>query len=158
MKRIAILGLVILAMMLLPLGQVQSAAVKTTFMVIRSPPPAPTGDPDRMWVSDGILHFRNWPFRTGVEGEIEGPVDFLANANIDLATGNQESWGPFTFHATWRGMTGTFEGRFTARVIDGVVSSRIVGHGTGDFEGMKLFWVDLGDGVNAEVTILNPHG
>ena len=58
-------------------------------------------------------------------------------------------------------MTGIFDGRSQWKYTNGLVSTRqLVGHGTGDFEGMhmKANFYDEGDITVLTGTILNPHG
>ena len=101
---------------------------------------APTGPPERVWVSDdGIQHTRNAPVAGIVWGDINGTITILGNRNLDLATGHGAAHAEAVVDVEWNGLTGTFEGRSqwkleAFRIVDG----QFIGHGTGDFEGMLM--------------------
>ncbi len=120
-----------------------------------------SGRPDRVWISDGILHIRGLPVKTVITGDIVGTADTIRNVNVDLSTGDAEAWGTFVRSVTWQGLSGTFEGHFTAKVIDGATVVRLVGHGSGAFDGMHhrdvLHSVEPGVNEGGGI-ILDPHG
>ena len=122
---------------------------------------APTGPPERVWVSDGIQHTRNAPVAGVVWGDINGTVTVLGNRNLDLATGHGSAHGVAVVEVEWNGLIGTFEGRSQWKLENFIiVDGQFVGHGTGDFEGMQMrahFFNDSGR-IPFSGTILIPGG
>ena len=122
---------------------------------------APTGPPERVWVSDGIQHTRKAHVAGIVWGDINGTITVVGNRNLNLATGHGTAHGVAVVDVEWHGLTGTFEGISewkleNFRVVDG----QFIGHGTGDFEGMLMQAYFFNDGVRVPFSgaILVPGG
>ncbi len=72
------------------------------------------------------------------------------------------SEGSSALDLVWAGLSMTFEGHFLLKFADFVVAGRFVGHGGGDFEGMKkvLDFTEVmpgGPSIKLEGHILNAH-
>jgi len=131
---------------------------------------APVGDPERAWVDDdGIQHVRGFPILGTFDGDLfSWSNDVVFGFNLDLATGDGNGFGTCDFDVTWGEDSGTFEGRFIAKIIGGVGGVFTVdfsGHGSGDFEGMKIMGTGTGSmtgpgtgWLEHEGIILNAHG
>ncbi len=108
-------------------------------------------------------------------GTFEGSLFDWSNSvvfsfNLNLATGYGNGFGTCYFDVTWGTDSGTFERcRFTARFagpVEGgwVFSVEFVGHGSGDFEGMKIKGTGTGEiypnagWLSHEGIVLDPHG
>lgn len=170
LKKISIEVLPLAVLLLLAAPAVLGEATKTTFMGIETP--VFTGEPDRQWVDeDGVLHIRGLPVETIFQGT---PFNFInrvtIDLNLDLATGDGDGTGAFTFDVTWGELRGTFQGIATltlSREPGRELLVSYVGHGAGDFEGMKI----MGNGAPTtpgqpfgqvvlmhEGIVLSPHG
>ena len=155
MKRLPIVILVIFALIaILALGTISASARATKTDFASQEVLAPIGPPGKSWVSDdGVVHLRDFPVAGDVWGELTGYI----------YTGDGTGHGAaFLEVEDFDGMQGTFEGRSQWKYTNGVVSEgQFVGHGTGDFEGMKFFQTCFGGGggpENCEGFILDPHG
>jgi len=121
------------------------------------------GVPERQWIDgEGILHIRGLPLERRVDGDFVGTQTIVQNLNMDTATGTGNAWGTVILYVTWDGLTGTFESHYVGTITptDGA-SFKVNGHGTGDFEGMKMradFWSIGNNRAALEGIVLNPHG
>ncbi len=162
---------ILVALLLLAATGVQAKATKTPFTGFEFF--VPVGQPDSDWMADGIWHIRGIP----IIGFFAGPqfswVNYVVfSFNLNLATGYGNGFGTCYFEVTWGTDSGTFERcRFTAKfggplvgVIGWVFTVNFVGHGSGDFEGMKIRGTGTGEiypnvGWLSHVGIvLDPHG
>lgn len=97
-------------------------------------------EPDAGWASGQIIEVGNRPF--GAEGGspvvingVEVVVSGLVNADVD-ENGNGLLDGAFLFAAV--DGAGSWEGRFSGTVANGLISARFVGHGTGELADTKI--------------------
>ena len=156
-----VLVVAVAAALLLAAPGVRAAAVQVSFtattqILFR-------GVPEKAWTDDeGILHIRGRLVVHAVTGDVVGTTYSVQNLNIDPATGSGDGYGNASQHFTWNGLTGTFEGRWSATFSAGNVVVTGVGQGTGGFEGMKIAYTaqfPAGSAVgHTEGTILIPQG
>lgn len=160
--KIALLSVAGLTVLLLVAGYAWAAATETpiegtmTITVV--------GNPDRYWVDDeGIEHYRGLPYVAGFpSGDLEGTGSGAVNINLD-PMGNGDQSGTTTIAVTWRDLSGTFEGRLSGTVTNGVADCNSVLHGaSGDFVGMKMkmsYSLDYATmQASYQASILDPHG
>jgi hypothetical protein len=126
-------------------------------------------NPGNEWFQGGVYH-NHGSVGGGTEtGDIEAVIDFIQNEEINFKTGNGHFYGEQTLSVTevigLEDMTGSFEGRFTSDFVLGVGwELKYVAHGSGDFEGMKLFQTCIGSGITGTLRedcngfIFDPHG
>ena len=79
----------------------------------------------------------------------------------DLATFSGNMHGTFVTVVTGDGYEGTWEGRWSGKLVNGLSEFSAVGHGTGDLAGLKemVTFTGIGDGqISMEGRILEPHG
>ena len=95
-------------------------------------------DPGETFVDeDGIVHMRGVVTEQQVVGDLVGVQIITFDANFDPITGDGDVHGSLEFTGTALGLTGTFEGKFDGPLVGGVFFFSIIGHGSGDFDGMK---------------------
>ncbi len=158
---IAVLFSVIFAMTVVGAKATKTAVSGTYSSII-------VGSPERMWTSGGgILHIRRMPTQLtfpapGTTSDLVGTGIGVVNLNLDPSgTGDVTSF--WTLNVSWGSLSGTFEGRFTAKVIENVADAKAVLHGTADdFVGMKMHLKihggSFGTPLEFEGIILDPHG
>lgn len=101
-------------------------------------------DPGIEWLDDdGVLHIRGrisqGTFYDAEDFTVVGSDAIIANANIDLATGNGAFFGTWSAVYLPASATGTFDGAWNARLTGGIaLSGKAVGQGTGELRGMKM--------------------
>lgn len=127
------------------------------------------GEPERSWIDDeGILHVRRMPtLITFADGDLVGTATGIVNLNLTWTSEEPSGTGDvtsfWTMNVSWGGLSGTFEGRFTADVIEHWADAKAVLHGTaGDFVGMKMLLNihggSFGTPLEYEGIVLDPHG
>jgi len=127
------------------------------------------GEPERSWIDDeGILHLRRMPTlitfpAPGYTGDLVGTATGISNFNLTWPSGTGDGTSFWTLNVSWRGLSGTFEGRFTADIIEHWAEAEAILHGTaGDFVGMKMLLNIHGGGFETplefEGIVLDPHG
>jgi len=160
-KRILVL-MALTAALLLVAGPVAAKATKTPYTADYFFYP-PT-DPGTWTNPDGNVHVRGLVHINRIENatdlRVEGWDTIVVNANWD-ANMVGPMWGTFTVEPDIGG--GLWEGTWTGMVhADGTVSVRVVGHGTGGFEGLKVFTFVESPALGAQGSItgyiLDPHG
>ncbi len=160
MRRTVIASCVLVALILLTPTLVQAQAMKTPFTATQTQ--TGSGMPERFWVDDdGVAHGRRHPFTFELTGDISGTASSTISWNIDLATGDGDLHGSVVLDVTWDGRSGTFVGRFSGTFTSWFSSWESVAHGTGVFEGMKMFrtGTPAGPGVwTVDGMILSPRG
>ncbi len=160
---------ILVALLLLAATGVQAKATKAPFTGFEEF--GPTGPPVSDWTAGGIQHVRGIPIFGSMVGTIDGTLfswsnSVVFNFDLNLATGYGNGHGTCYFDVTWGEDSGTFERcRFTAKFAGPVFRVDFVGHGSGDFEGMKIKGTGIGaltgPGVgwlNHEGIVLDPHG
>jgi hypothetical protein len=122
------------------------------------------GSPESYWIDeDGIEHYRGLTVVLDfLSGDLEGTGSGAVSINLDPLTGDGEIFGPSILDVAWEGKTGTFEGHISETITGWWLVGQGVGHGTGDFEGLKMQmawsgWFYLPD-RDWEATILDPQG
>ena len=156
------ISIVLVVCVLLVAGIVWARATKTEVSGTMSHTGGGGGPPD--WVDDeGIAHWRDVVVTFEVQGDLAGTLTVIGNSNIHLLTGNGDEFGSFVLDVSYGDLQGTFEGRMSATVEGMVSTASLVGHGNGDFEGMKLkltLTLNWMAPFNApfEGTILDPRG
>lgn len=166
LKRFVLLALVTVAVLSVFAAPATARSNKTAFRAELGTPYDP-GAPEREWIDGaGVLHVRRQSSKRDITGDITGWEEVVSNVNLDLATLDGEAWGEVTFHVTWDGRAGTFRARYSMKITDGYADGRVVGHGAGELEGVKLmahvFDVDPPPDpphlTVLEGIILDPHG
>lgn len=79
----------------------------------------------------------------------------------DVVTFTGTMHGTYLTVVTGDGYEGTWEGTWTAKLVNGISYFTAVGHGTGDLEGLKAKVTFTGSEsglISMEGRILNPHG
>lgn len=123
--------------------------------------------PGKAWTTKhGIYHVRDQEATGTVTGDIEGDIFLVRHMILDLNTGKGSCHGKFVITVDG----GTFEGSEQSKITnyalppDGI-SGKLVAHGTGDFEGLKVTASFEGGLISADTIqltfdgiILSPHG
>ena len=163
-KRFVFVVLGVLAALLLVVSPVAAKATVTEFtgtQVLLSDIPAV------MYFPNGNIHTREGGhvlYMIATDPRVQGVATIICQGNFDGNFVGPMS-GTFTIVPDIGG--GWWEGVWTGKInSDGSISSRAVGHGRGDFEGMKLKlsdynpeWPPLVPGVSVITgRILDPHG
>ena len=159
MNKMLIGFLILTVVFSLAAGGVQARATQTPYQFTVTD--VEVGVPERVWVDGGILHIREQPVKTSITGDIVGSAVTIRNVNLDLSTGDGSAWGTFVRSVTWQGLSGTFEGHFTAKITGSSTVVQLVGHGTEDFEGMQIrdvLTLVAPDVFEGEGIILNSNG
>ena len=121
-----------------------------------------TVDFGKQWFDeDGIWHIRGaTAIHPNITGDIEGFATVIFSANIDLTTGDGDLHGYAIWDATFDDLSGVFEGSFSGTFSGFVYEITTAYHGSGDFDGMKLFLTVTGAEPMEyqEGYILDPHG
>ena len=115
---------------------------------------------EKLWVSDGILHWRNAPLSAPfVSGPFAGgTVSIVSDGNFDLTTFENTTHGTFVVETP----LGTWEGRYSDSNKNGVLSGNAVGR-SADGRQLRLKYSATGPFVGVviitnEATILDPAG
>jgi hypothetical protein len=89
---------------------------------------------------NGIQHVRNQIYASPVEGDLAGTSIVEFNADIDLATGNGNAHGSFSFSGDCIpcSSSGDFEGNALGKFESWVFTGSFVGQGSGGFDGLKI--------------------
>ena len=123
------------------------------------------GEPERSWIDEeGILHVRRMPtLTTFTSGDLVGTVNGIANYNLTWPSGTGDGSAFWVMNVSWQGLSGTFEGRFTADIVEHWAEAEAILHGTaGDFVGMKMLLSveggSYGFPLEFDGVILDPHG
>jgi len=126
------------------------------------------GPPERQWIDDeGILHIRRMPTLATFSApgsDLVGTVNGIANFNLTWPSGTGDGSAFWIMNVSWRGLSGTFEGRFTADIVEHYAAeAKAILHGTaGDFVGMKMLLSiqggSYGTPLEFEGIVLDPHG
>ncbi len=173
-KRMVWIGLALVVMLLLAAGSASARATRTPIAYTMFS--CAVLDPGTEWYSgdEPILHVRGRVIEQIIVSDdirLAGSATVAGGFNINLATGSGN-----VVHGTWTlqpdAVDGTWEGTWSGHWTAMVLSARIIGHGTGDLAGLKMFGtlqsieipVDPpppcaafgADATSAE--ILNPHG
>jgi hypothetical protein len=131
-----VVGLLAIGVLLLvPTSAVQAKATQTPYEFTVTD--VSVGVPEKVWVSNGILHIRGQTVTTAITGDIVGTAITIRSVNVDLSTGSGEAWGTFARTVTWQGASGTFEGHFTAKITASSTIVKLVGQGGGDLDGLQ---------------------
>jgi hypothetical protein len=153
------ISIVLVTCVLLVAGIVWANATKTPISGTMYHTGGGGGPPD--WVDDELIgHWRDVEVTFDVEGDLMGTLTVMANSNVDLKTFNGDEFGSFELDVTYGELQGTFKGRMSGTMEHGVSTSSFVGHGSGDFDGMKLrltITFDWRNPATYEGTILDPH-
>lgn len=172
-RKTALIGsLVLVCTLFFGMTRVQAKATPTQFYSLEHLA-GPPGIPERAWVEDGTLYLRNMLFIFVVfNGDLNGIVEYHANWNVDLSTGEGVGWGKNVFNGVWlKDETFTspisWHGHSVIKVtgwgtpgqfVDGI----FIAHGEEGLEGMLIKGifqsVPNSNNVILAGTILNPHG
>ena len=97
--------------------------------------------PGQTWLSpDDVLHIRGLTYSNDKhEGDLEGEETVELNLDLDQRTGNGLIRNQAMLEVAWpeRGLSGTFSGKFTAKIENGAFCGIAKFHGSRGFEGMK---------------------
>ena len=115
--------------------------------------------PEKLWVSDGIVHWANAPLSAPfVSGPFAGggAVSIVSDGNFDLTTFESTSHGTFVIETP----LGTWKGRYADSNKGGVLSGNAVGYSS-DATMLKLKYSATGPFVGVviityEATIIDP--
>ena len=165
LKRFVLLALVTVAVLSVFAAPATARSTKTVFTA-ELLTPYDVGAPEREWIDGGsTLHARGQSSKRDITGDIVGWEAVEGNINLNLETLDGQAWGEVTLYVTWKGREGTFEAHYSMQITDGYADGRVVGHGTGELEGVKLmahvFDVDPPPGIHLMVlegVLLDPHG
>ncbi len=96
-------------------------------------------NPGDVNISDGIVHIRGQILTTVIESaeaRFAGTNTVVINLDLDPTTGTGTSFGTFSLNPD--AVAGTWEGRFSGKITNGLLSLRAVGHGTNDLKGQQI--------------------
>lgn len=101
--------------------------------------------PERVWVSDGILHLRGSPQAFEMSGDLVGSASVVGNVNLNLAEGEGTLFGTFVVSAE----DTTWEGHYR-----GIISGGALAAGSGTMVGLgddgtlfRATFTELGGGT-----------
>jgi len=122
---------------------------------------APSDDPSKVWVSGGIMHIMDLPFKGSYKGTLgTGTIEICFNhITVNTATGEGTCQGTWTVFIGVNTLSGSANGKITGGLATGTNEGYFRGtHGTGAFAGiqkMGTYYVDLFTGVlDAEGVII----
>jgi len=169
-KRLALLALAMVVALSIFAAPVAAKATKTSFKA-RLETPTPLGV-EKVWSTneERILHVRGEHVKRDItdldgDGSFYGWEEVVNNVNLNLETLDGNAWGEVTLYVTWHDVEGIFEAHYSGQIRDGLIDGTVVGHGTGNFKGMKFmarFWDEEVPGEEhiefLEGIVLDPHG
>ena len=161
---VLVVGLVV-GLLTIPATVSAESAEVTEYAGWETPAAPPSPEPCRV-TGPNVKCFQEsyWHDQT-TDPRTTGWTTVQANYKGDASFANGHIWGTFVTSVyedddTDKALRGTWEGTWTGKLVNGAPSFRAVGHGTGEFEGLKIM-ADFGppssQGIAIEGRILDPH-